>query len=662
MPTSPSVRPAQPSVSKKHSNPHERTSSIPFPSSSKENAVAIPESESSSSDQTSSDKLSELPVQSSPPLARLRSPNRTSHRSLDASGSLSSLDSPSGALHHLSGATRASESESSVGKGTARQRSSHESDRASLPATLQGIRQAIASRHAHRSQSATRSGSNLSGEGSSRVGQTPRHPFPTERLNLLNLSPRLEKDTNTPTSRSPSQSRAASPLRRLGWALHRNHPREEPFVPVDPFRLSFFGVRRENSPSRDQSPGEKDVGCKERFIGCLPLPVSTEPKEGKQHAEGCWFAMVNDTRTFFLDTLPRQVYLILLLGLPAIYWSRVARVFEDAELSKPDVQRMIDNRLTARDCALAGAPAAHGRAMPRGRDVILPFPEDWNPPSVSPALARFKHSWELFVDSLLREWKTLNLVSALLCTCVLFISAPPKKRAILTMFQVNDAEDDPLTRSAALFGLVFALMSLCYGCVYIVQFGTMRSMDRASRWAEEAQKTKTAILWNIWVMLATPAIWLAWSMIAFCVSIMSYVWRTGSVADENSPPPLGRTQAIGVRTAITAVFVLGLLNFAMIVSTFHSYHGMRRERNPPARESERRDAMEEMRERGRERDSKAGSASVVGLGLTGLNETGLGSPGVASLAGIVLEDIDPEKGEYLKSENGRGRTRISPKL
>ena len=52
------------------------------------------------------------------------------------------------------------------------------------------------------------------------------------------------------------------------------------------------------------------------------------------------------------------------------------------------------------------------------------------------------------------------------------------------MFQVDDADDDPLTRSAALFGLIFSLMSLSYGCVFIVQFGTMRTMDRASRWAE----------------------------------------------------------------------------------------------------------------------------------------------------------------------------------
>jgi len=33
---------------------------------------------------------------------------------------------------------------------------------------------------------------------------------------------------------------------------------------------------------------------------------------------------------------------------------------------------------------------------------------------VTPALRKFKYSWEMFIDSLLREWKTLNVVSALL--------------------------------------------------------------------------------------------------------------------------------------------------------------------------------------------------------------------------------------------------------
>ncbi len=57
-------------------------------------------------------------------------------------------------------------------------------------------------------------------------------------------------------------------------------------------------------------------------------------------------------------------------------------------------------------------------------------------------------------------------------------------RAILTLFQIQDAENDPLTRTAALSSLVSALMSLSFGIVYIVRFDNMRSMYRASRWAE----------------------------------------------------------------------------------------------------------------------------------------------------------------------------------
>lgn len=52
------------------------------------------------------------------------------------------------------------------------------------------------------------------------------------------------------------------------------------------------------------------------------------------------------------------------------------------------------------------------------------------------------------------------------------------------MFQIPDAAADPLTRWAALFSLICSLMSLTYGCVYIVQFGTMRTMYKASKWAE----------------------------------------------------------------------------------------------------------------------------------------------------------------------------------
>lgn len=52
------------------------------------------------------------------------------------------------------------------------------------------------------------------------------------------------------------------------------------------------------------------------------------------------------------------------------------------------------------------------------------------------------------------------------------------------MFQVPEMAYDPVTRTAALMSLVCALMSLAFGCLFIIRFGTMRSMHRASTWAE----------------------------------------------------------------------------------------------------------------------------------------------------------------------------------
>lgn len=196
------------------------------------------------------------------------------------------------------------------------------------------------------------------------------------------VSPR----NGTPGSLTPSRtpSRAASPLRFLQqWVLHRTHSRDEPFIPIDPFKWHF----RICSP-RSTDNHSLPITC------CIPL------------------VPVQDDRGLFSDTLPRQLYLSLLLRLPAVYFSRVARIFEDAEVSRNDMQRIIESNRPSK-LSTTSNRATNNMAPP-----VLPFPEDWTPPAVSPALARFKNSWEEFIDSLLREWKTLNLVSALICSSV----------------------------------------------------------------------------------------------------------------------------------------------------------------------------------------------------------------------------------------------------
>jgi len=113
------------------------------------------------------------------------------------------------------------------------------------------------------------------------------------------------------------------------------------------------------------------------------------------------------------DTLPRQLYLHSQLRLPSLYFSRVTRIFEDAAVSRPEIQRIID----------ACEPVGTASTQNLTSRIVLPFPEDWVTPNVSPALARFKGSWEGFVDSLVREWKTLNVLSALLLSCGIYFYA-----------------------------------------------------------------------------------------------------------------------------------------------------------------------------------------------------------------------------------------------
>lgn len=105
------------------------------------------------------------------------------------------------------------------------------------------------------------------------------------------------------------------------------------------------------------------------------------------------------------ETVPQQVYLHFLLRLPSLYFSRVARIFEDAELSLSDIEKMAATRMEEWNSNPKMARRIPSYAL-------------WNPnlDHVSPALQQFKSSWEDFVDLLINEWKVLNVISALLAS------------------------------------------------------------------------------------------------------------------------------------------------------------------------------------------------------------------------------------------------------
>ncbi|KAG9085664.1 hypothetical protein FRC06_003514, partial [Ceratobasidium sp. 370] len=378
--------------------------------------------------------------------------------------------------------------------------------------------------------------------------QLAKHPLSagdTALHNSPHRTPRPSRSTlikGLSSPRSGSRSRSESP--RRFWPLFRTQSPGEPWEPKDPYRLR------------------------------LRLD---ELRQRRETLQRCW------------DQILRQVYRHFLLRLPSVYFTRVSKVFEEAELSRVEVQKMIDASKRARTRrirterrrkslehihvqapAQSQAPAPPSTSAPPERQAqghrtidlsaidptdFFPSEREWSTQIVSPSLQRFKQSWDEFMDSLNKEWKTLNVVSALLLS------------AILTMFQV-EGSDQPVMRTAALTALVCALWSLTFGCIYIVRFSTMRSMHKASRWAEEAQRHSTGIWWNVWVFLALPSVFLAWSVISFCVAVLAFSWTTGTATQ---PRPISDSAAIGPRIGITVVFSLGLVYFYKVVRTLRKY-------------------------------------------------------------------------------------------
>ncbi|KAF8815765.1 hypothetical protein BYT27DRAFT_6655025 [Phlegmacium glaucopus] len=175
-------------------------------------------------------------------------------------------------------------------------------------------------------------------------------------------------------------------------------------------------------------------------------------------------------------------------------------------------------------------------------------------PSVPPEYTKLTSSWQFFIDSVIEEWKTFNVVSALLLA------------AVLTMLQIQSTADDPLTRYTALFSLLCALISLIFGCMFVVLFSSMRRIHRAAEWALEAKRTETSLWWNVWILLATPAIWLIWSIILYIVCIMSFVWRSGITS--TTPPRISDITLLVIRVVFTVVLGIGVLNVFLTVNTF----------------------------------------------------------------------------------------------
>ncbi|KAF7371078.1 hypothetical protein MSAN_00742300 [Mycena sanguinolenta] len=271
---------------------------------------------------------------------------------------------------------------------------------------------------------------------------------------------------------------------------------------------------------------------KRTYTNNLPPPVTSSSISANSLSLSLQTAMFVVLFVLF-DFIPGQIYLHFLLRIPSLYFSRVTRIFEDARLSLPDIKR------------IARAKTDQWNSP---SDMFMWPPNVQQTPDEMPlprSLLQFRSSWEGFIDSLMREWKTFNIISVLLLSIQGHSHNAPDR--------VGISPNNPRV-----------------GAVVPDMFGTMRKMHKASSFANEAQKGTTSIWWNIWVLLAMPAIWLAWSIISFLTCIMSFIWLTGSSQDQDDFAMSPRA-TLGSRLGLTLVFALGVVYFVLVVGTFHRW-------------------------------------------------------------------------------------------
>jgi hypothetical protein len=106
--------------------------------------------------------------------------------------------------------------------------------------------------------------------------------------------------------------------------------------------------------------------------------------------------------SFIAETVPSRIYFCLLLQLPWLYFNRVMTVVYNSQLGRPDIKKMGDNRRH---------PKTNLADVVADMDELLD-----DDGKLSPCQKRFKKCRKDFVDSLIKEWETLNVVSGLLAT------------------------------------------------------------------------------------------------------------------------------------------------------------------------------------------------------------------------------------------------------
>ena len=236
-------------------------------------------------------------------------------------------------------------------------------------------------------------------------------------------SPNQTTNSNPQIYRSANGFVASDPFR----VTHRNEKVDAPSdgltfddIPTAPRRSQIYGNSRSMPTQSRYHAGmavpEPQTGQPNFHTGmAMPAPQTSQPihtgmamptpQASQPIYTGTPQQLVYQSTSqfyFLLAGFLKQVYLLLLLRLPLLYFSRVARIFEEADMSLSEIKRM--------------AFETASKGLTHEYEMEMAFESS----SIPHAYKSLASTWECFIDSIIKEWKTFNIISVLLLSYVTF--------------------------------------------------------------------------------------------------------------------------------------------------------------------------------------------------------------------------------------------------
>lgn len=120
------------------------------------------------------------------------------------------------------------------------------------------------------------------------------------------------------------------------------------------------------------------------------------------------------------------------------------------------------------------------------------------------------------------------------------------------------------------------------GWLEVSQLWALISPNADLKSTQDSQLKADNIIWNIWVLLSLPAVWLAWAAIEFCIAIFLLLWTIvpdpGNTVqyrlDTSQPTPTPPfVNIFGPRIAVTSTFLIGIVHIFLVIKTFLAWSG-----------------------------------------------------------------------------------------